>query len=101
MAASRTVRYPSQLKQYPVLTIHISVTRNPERQHVVDAAKRLARFKEEPFTAFVLHALANEVRRCNMEAAKMSITDRIAAGDLAEIDVVGLLTEEERKGFGL
>ena len=101
MAASSSVRYQSQLKHYPVLTIHISVTRNPERLHVVDAAKKLARFKEEPFTAFVLHALANEVRRFESELAQGPVADRVKYHDLLELEALALLTDEEKKECGL
>ena len=72
-----------------------------KRLHVVDAAKKLARFKEEPFTAFVLHALANEVRRFESELAQGPVADRVKYHDLLELEALALLTDEEKKECGL
>lgn len=56
------------------------------------------RDRNETLAAFVVRAISSEVSRCE---AKMSVADRIAAGDLAEIEVLALLTEEEKKEYGL
>jgi len=72
--------------------------RNPERLHVVDAARRLARVRKETLASFVVRAISREVLRCESE---MSISERIAYQDEAEKELVKLLPAEVRKEYGL
>jgi len=65
---------------------------------LLDAAKRTARFRKETLAKLVVRALAREVSRC---AAQMSVADRIAARNLAEDEMLALLTPEQRTEYGL
>ncbi len=50
--------------------------------------------------SFVLRAVAREVVRCRAQLPD-GLETRIAAGDLAEAELLDLLTEEEKKKWGL
>jgi len=101
VAASRTVRFPSQLETYPVLTIHISVTRSPERLRLWAKLKTTARSRGETTTKLVVRALARELTRCEAEMDSWPVSRRIEAQDRAVIEALKLLTDEERKKYGL
>ena len=94
MAASSPFRYPSQLKQYPVLTIHLSVTRSPQRLRVLDAAKRSARARNETLTTFLLRALAREVARCQQEL-NGTVAGQMKLADDAEAELLRYYSKEE------
>ena len=69
-----------------------------ERDRLFQEAKSIASAQGETTTALVVRALSHEVSRC---ASQMSVADRIAAADLAEAELLAMLTEEERKEYGL
>ena len=73
----------SPLKKPRLFPIYIGTV---ERDWLFRQAKTTARAQGETTTALLVRALAREVRRCKIEAAKMSVADRIAAGDLAEAE---------------
>ena len=57
--------------------------------------------KKETFVAFVLRAVANEVWRFLAELANGPVADRVKYHDLLELDILALLSDEEKKGWGL
>jgi hypothetical protein len=67
----------------------------------VNAAKRVARFKKETFVSFVMRSLEREVLRFQAELAHGPVEARISFDDLAEREVLALLTEREKRDFGL
>jgi hypothetical protein len=75
--------------------------RNPGRLHLIQTAKRIARFKKETFVAFVLRAVANEVRRILAELATGPVAARAKYHDLLELELLALLSDEEKKEWGL
>jgi len=85
----------SHLKKPRLFPVYIGTV---ERDALFQHAKRTARAQGESTTALLVRALAREVSRCR---AKMSVADRIAAGDLAEAELLAMLAEEERKESGL
>jgi len=101
MAASSKGRYPSDLINYPKVFLQLPTTRNPQRLHLIHTAKRIARVKKETFVAFVLRAVANEVRRFLAELANGPVEARISYDDMVELDVLALLSDGERKEYGL
>ena len=84
-----------------MLTIHISVTRNPERARLWDRARDMACARGETTTKFVLRAIAREIAQREKELAGAPISEQIAAQDRDVIACLGMLTEEERKKYGL
>ena len=69
-----------------------------ERDLLFQQAKSIASAQGETTTALVVRALSREVSRC---AAQMSLADRIAAHNLAEDEALALLTEDEKRKYGL
>jgi len=101
MAALRTVRFPSQLKRYPVLTIHLSVTRSPERSRLWANLKATARSRGETTTKLILRAISREVARLKAEIENGPLAVRLAQQDRDEAKVVEMLPEDVRKKYGL
>jgi len=55
----------------------------------------------ETTTKFVLRALARELTRCEAEMESWPVSRRIAAQDRLEPEALALLSDEERKHWGL
>jgi hypothetical protein len=69
-----------------------------ERDLLFQQAKMTARAQGESTTALLVRTLTREIARCRLEAG---IAGRLAAGDRAEIEVLALLSDEEKKEYGL
>jgi len=69
-----------------------------ERDLLFQQAKMTARAQGETTTALLVRALTREIARCRQEGG---IAGKLVAGDLAEIEVLALLRDEEKRECGL
>ena len=96
MATSTTG--PRRYRLEDVLTLQISYRKERGRLRLWQTACRLARFRRETATAFLLRAIAREVARCEQE---LTPAQRLAMQDEDEKELVSLLPTEVREKYGL
>ena len=101
MAAPSKPRYPSDSVSYPKILVQLPTTRSPQRLHVIQTAKRIARFRRETLASFVVRAISREVLRCQAEIEKGPVSVRNEFYDYLEPEVIKLLSPEDRKKYGL
>ena len=66
-----------------------------------NSVRVVARTRGETSAAFVVRALARELTRCEAEMESWPISRRIEAQDRLEPEVLKLLSDAERKEWGL
>ena len=79
----------------------IRAVRKPRRLRLLDKVREVCRAQRETMTDFLLRAVAGELLRYRRKLAASPLADRIAADDLAELEVLAMLTKEDKQRFGL
>ena len=72
----------------------IRTVRHPDRIALKDRVEMLSRGRRETTTEFWLRALSREVLRCRPDLGS-------AADDLVELEALALLSDQEKKTWGL
>ena len=85
----------SPLKKPRLFPVYIGTV---ERDLLFQQAKTTARAQGETTTALLIRALCRELVRCRVEAG---IADKLVASDRAEAELLALLTEDEKREYGL
>ena len=85
---------------WPVIRLPVLRATN-SRLRLTATCRRLVGARSETHTAFLLRALAREVLRCQAELANSPLAEQLSAQDRDELAALALLSEDERKRYGL
>jgi hypothetical protein len=92
---------PSKSDNCRDYNVRIRTVRNPERATLLREAKWTSRARGETEAEFWLRAVKRELLRCQEEAVRAPLSERLKAEDFAEKEVLALLTEDEKREYGV
>lgn len=94
----KTSLEPGKRREQRNFNLRIRTVRYPERATILEEAKRTARSREETEAQFWLRAIAREVSLCK---ATMSVADRNGMYDQIETEILAMLSDDEKREYGL